>query len=219
MASKPEFAERCVSRFQGDVGVKSLIDDLSRDAMAFARDGFAERAQHGKSVTMRPPAGAPDDRCVGDVLEEEGGEVWAVVDSKFGIEPGLRAGWASLLSVRGADRDVQGGVRVAEDEREDVGGPEMSATDEAGNLGLNSVITRLGSSKNKCGDRLVAAAGCVGGACVKGSGLSRSTGYRFAGPGASQAQTDRRGACEHPSSPRSHAPEAAPVGCPCQRRR
>ena len=54
----------------------------------------------------------PHDLGVGNVLTEEGRKVWATV-RKFGLVPGLRAVGASLLSVRGADRDVKGSVGVA----------------------------------------------------------------------------------------------------------
>ena len=82
--------------------------------------------------------------------------MWAVV-GKFGLEPGLSAVGACLLSVRRADRDVQGGVRVAKGGGEDVSRPEISAMDEAQKLGLGGVVAGLG------------AAGGVAGACVQGS--------------------------------------------------
>ena len=106
--------------------------------------------------------------------------MWAVV-GKFGLEPGLRALWASLLGVRRADRDVQGGVRVAKGGGEDVGGPEISAKDEAWNLGLSGVITRQGSSVNKCGDYVVSAGGLAQGRWrgLQGSGLAGSAGLGF----------------------------------------
>ena len=126
--------------------------DLRRDEIAFARDGFTERAQNGHSVPVGSPIGAPNDRGVGNVLSEEGGKVWAVV-GQFSLEPGLRAVRASLLCVRRADRDVRGGVRVAKG----VGGPEVCAWDEARNLGLSGVVTGLSSGVNECGDRVVAA--------------------------------------------------------------
>ena len=75
----------------------------------------------------------------------------------FGLKPGLRAVRASLLGVRRANRDVQGGVRVANG-GEDVGGPEISAKDDARNLGLGGVITGMGSSMDECGNRIVASA-------------------------------------------------------------
>ena len=37
MANKPEFAERCVSDFQGDAGIEFLIDNFGRDKVTFAR--------------------------------------------------------------------------------------------------------------------------------------------------------------------------------------
>ena len=53
----------------------------------------------------------------------------------------IACSWAGLLCVRRADRDVQGGVRVAKGGGEDVGGPEVGARDEAKNLGLTGVVT------------------------------------------------------------------------------
>ena len=47
---------------------------------------------------------------------------------------------------------------------EDIGGPEVSARDEARNLGLSGVVTGLSSGVNKCGDRVVAAGGLAQGA-------------------------------------------------------
>ena len=57
--------------------------------------------------------GTPHDRGVGDVLAQEGGKVWAIM-SQFGLVSGLRAIGTSLMSVGGADRDVQGGVGVTQ---------------------------------------------------------------------------------------------------------
>ena len=114
----------------------------------------------------------------------------------FGREPGLGAIWASLLCVRRAYRDVQGGVRVAEGGSEDVGGPEVRGGNEARNLGLSDVITGLSSSVDEGGDRVVAtsslvqgAAGGVGGAGIKGADMAGGAGYGFAGR--TQAQADR----------------------------
>ena len=86
---------------QGDAGMKFLIDNLSRDKVAFARDGFTERVQNGQCVSVRSPVGAPHDRGVEDLLTEEGGKVWAIV-RKFGLVSSLRAVGAGLLGVRGA---------------------------------------------------------------------------------------------------------------------
>ena len=52
---------------------------------------------------MGSSTAAPNDRCVRDVLSEEGGKVRAIV-VKFGRERGKSAIWASLLFVRKADR-------------------------------------------------------------------------------------------------------------------
>ena len=65
--------------------------------------------------------------------------------------------------MRRADRDVQGGVRVDEGGGADVG-PEVSARDEARNLGLSGVITSLCSGVNECGDHVVTAGGLAQGA-------------------------------------------------------
>ena len=52
--------------------MKLLIDNLGRDKVAFARDGFTERAQNSQRLSTRSPTGTPHDRGVGDVLAEEG---------------------------------------------------------------------------------------------------------------------------------------------------
>ena len=103
---------------------------------------------------MRSSVGAADDRSVGDVLAEKRGDVWAVV-GEFGFTPGLCAVRPSLLGVRRADRDVEGGVRVAKGGGEDVGGSEVSAKNEAGNLGLCSAIAGLGRCVYQRSNRVV----------------------------------------------------------------
>ena len=55
-----------------------MKDDFSRGDVAFARDGFTERAQNGQRVSVRSPVGTPHDRDVRHVVTEEGGEVWAI---------------------------------------------------------------------------------------------------------------------------------------------
>ena len=50
----------------------------------------------------------------------------------------------------------KGSTRVAEDVGEDVGGPEIGAKHEARDLSLGGVVAGLGSSVNKCGERVVA---------------------------------------------------------------
>ena len=49
--------------FQGGVGVKFLIDDLSRDKVAFARDGFTESGQNGQRVSVRSPRRSTRSGC------------------------------------------------------------------------------------------------------------------------------------------------------------
>ena len=65
-----------------------MEDDFGRGNVAFARDGFAERAQNGQRVRVRSPIGTPHDRGVGDVLAKEGSQVGAVV---FQCQPPERA--------------------------------------------------------------------------------------------------------------------------------
>ena len=166
-------------------GVKFLEDSLSGEKITFPRDGFTESVQNGQRVSVRSPVR----RCSGG----ERGKVWAKVD-KFGFTPGcaVRPG---LLGVRRADRDVEGGVRVAEDRGEEVGGPEVSARDETGNFSLGSAVVGLSRSVHKCSDRVVAAGGLaqdttggVGGACVQGSRPTGGAGHPFTRSGAAQAQ-------------------------------
>ena len=87
--------------------MKFLIDDLGRDKVTFATNGFAERV-----------------RGVGNVLTEEGGEVPAIV-GEFDLMSGLRAVRAGLPSVRGANRDVKGSVGVAQGGGEDIRGSQV----------------------------------------------------------------------------------------------
>ena len=90
-----------------------MENDFSRGNVAFARDGFAERAQNGQRVRVRSPIGTPHDRGVGDVLTEEGSQVGAIV-FQFGLHPGLRAVGASFQSVWRANGHVQCGVGVTQ---------------------------------------------------------------------------------------------------------
>ena len=45
-----------------------MKDNLGRSDVAFARNGFAERAQNGQRVGMRSPVGAPDNWGIRDVF-------------------------------------------------------------------------------------------------------------------------------------------------------
>ena len=76
---------------------------------------------------------------------------------EFGFMPGLCAVRPSLPGVRGADRDVEGGVGVAKGGGEDVGGSEVSAKNEAGNLGLSSAVAGLSRCVYQRSNRVVAA--------------------------------------------------------------
>ena len=110
-----------------------MKDNLSGDKVAL-RDRFTERAQDGQRVSVRLPV---DNQGVGNVLAEKRGDVWAVI-CKFGFTPVLCAVRPGLLGVRRADRDVEGGARVAEGRGEDVGGPEVSARNDAGSSAVQS---------------------------------------------------------------------------------
>ena len=103
-------------------GVQSVKDDLGRSDVAFARNGFAERAQNGRRVGVRSPVGAPDNRGVRDILAKMGGQVGAIM-LKFGLDPGLIAVNTGLGGVRGANGDIQCSVGIAQGRGEDVSGP------------------------------------------------------------------------------------------------
>ena len=105
-----------------------------------AMDLLRER-KNSQRISVRSPTGTPHNRGAGNMLTEEGGKVWAVV-RKFGLVSGLRAVGASLLRVRGADRDVKGSVGVAQGRGEDIRGPQVSARDEPRDLHLSRTITR-----------------------------------------------------------------------------
>ena len=85
--------------------VEPVEDDFGRGNVAFARDGFAERAQNGQRVGVRSPVGAPNDWGVGD-LAKESSQVRAVT-LQLGRHPGLCAVSASLQSVRSTDGHVE----------------------------------------------------------------------------------------------------------------
>ena len=151
----------------------------------------------GQRVSVRSLIGTPHDRGVGNVLTEEGRKVWAVVCG-FGVVSGLRAVGASLLGVRGTDRDVKGGVGGAQCRGEDIRGPQVSARDEPRDLRLGRAVAGLSRCVYQRGDRVVPArsfahraAGGVGRARVQGSGLASSTKHWFIKPSAAQAQADR----------------------------
>ena len=59
--------------FQGDAGVQPVKDDLGRGDVAFARDGFTERAQNGQRVDDKQhhPKGKTED-STSSPQEEEG---------------------------------------------------------------------------------------------------------------------------------------------------
>ena len=63
--------------------------------------------------------------------------------------------WLACSQIQPAGRAESGSVRVAEGGSEDVGGPKISARDEARHLSLGGVVAGLGSSVNKSGDRVL----------------------------------------------------------------
>ena len=168
--------------FQGGAGVEFLRDNLGGDKLAFARDRFTERVQNGQRVSVRSPVGGEERGCVGRSRRVRL-HAWFVCSQ---TQPVGRA--ESRSRCRG--RCGGGG--------EDVGGSEVSARNEAGNLGLGSAVAGLSRGVHKCSDRVVAAcdfaqsaARGVGGACVQGSRLAGSTGHKFTPSGAAQAQANR----------------------------
>ena len=98
---------------QCDARVQPVENDFSRGDVAFARDGFAERAQNGQRDRVRSPIGTPHDLGVGDVLAKKGSQVGGRV-FEFSLHPGLGAVGASLQGVRRADGHVQCGVGVTQ---------------------------------------------------------------------------------------------------------
>ena len=98
---------------QCDARVQPVENDFSRGNVAFARDGFAERAQNGQCVGVRSPIGTPHDRGVGDVLTKKGSQVGAIV-CQFGLHPGMCAISASLQSVWRANGHVKRRVGVTQ---------------------------------------------------------------------------------------------------------
>ena len=139
-----------------------MKDDISRSNVAFARDGFAERAQNGQRVGVRSPIGTPHDRGEGDILTKKSSQVRAIV-FKFGLDPGLRAVNTCLRGVRGADGHIQCSVGVAQSRGEDVSGPQIRARNEARNLHLRGVITLLRSCMNERGGSVVTTRGLTQG--------------------------------------------------------
>ena len=133
---------------KSNTGVQSVKDNLSRSNVAFARNGFAERAQNGQRVGVRSPVGAPDNWGVRDILAEKSGQVGSIV-LKFGLDPGLSAVNTSLGGVRGANGDIQGSVSIAQSRGEDVSGPQVRARNETGNLHFRGVIALLCSCMKK----------------------------------------------------------------------
>ena len=71
-------------------GPAGSANDFSRSDVAFARNGFAERAQNGQHVGVRSPIGTPHDRGVGDALAKKSCQVRAIV-LEFCLDPGLSA--------------------------------------------------------------------------------------------------------------------------------
>ena len=174
-----------------------MKDDISRSNVAFARDGFAERAQNGQRVGVRSPIGTPHDRGVGDILTKKSSQVRTIV-FKFGLDPGLRAVNTSLRGVRGADGHIQCSVGVAQSRGEDVSGPQIRARNEAGYLHLRGVITLLRSCMNERGDSVVTTRGLTQGAArgvsrtrVQDARVASSAGDGFRGTCTPQTKADR----------------------------
>ena len=211
-----------------------MKDDFSRSNVAFARDGFAERAQNGQRVGVRSPRGTPHDRGVGDVLAKRSSQVRAIV-LKFGLDPGLSAVNIGLRGVRGADGHIQCSVGIAQSRGEDVSGPQVRARDETGNLHFSSVIALLRRCMQEGRNGVVSPRGLAQGAGggvrrarVQNARVAGSAGDGFRGTCAPQPKADRvnvlvsfqrqrnrqaqQGACGRPRSLHSHAFAADPRG-------
>ena len=174
-----------------------MEDDFGRGNVAFAGDGFAERAQNGQRVRVRSPIGTPHDRSVGDVLTKKGSQVGAVV-FQLGLHPGLSAVSASLQSVRRADGHVERCVGVAQGRGEDVSGPQVRARDEARYLHLRAVVALLCGRVDERGDGIVTArslaqgaAGGMRGARVQDARVAGGAGDWFCGSSTAQTEADR----------------------------
>ena len=138
-ASRCASVASCVARSQAKCSNGPVEDNFGRGNVAFARDGFAERAQNGQRVGVRSPVGAPNDWGVGDVLAKESSQVRAVT-LQLGRHPGLRAVSASLQSVRRTDGHVERRVGVAQGRGENISRSQIGAWDEARNLHLGGCL-------------------------------------------------------------------------------
>ena len=170
-----------------------MENDFSRGDVAFARDGFAERAQNGQRVRVRSPIGTPHHLGVGDVLAEKGSQVGAIV-FEFGLHTGLGAVGASLQGVRRADGHVEGCVGVAQGRGEDVNGPQVRARDEARHLHLRGVVGRVDERGHGIATARGLAQGAAGGvrrARVQNATVAGGTSDGFRGPSTAQAEADR----------------------------
>ena len=177
--------------------MEPVEDDFGRGNVAFARDGFAERAQNGQRVGVRSPVGTPNDWGVGDVLAKESSQVRAVT-LQLGRHPGLRAVSASLQSVRRTDGHVERRVGVAQGRGENIRRSQIGAWDEAGNIHLGGVVTLLRSRVQEGGDSVVTTSGLAQGAAggvrcsrVQDARVAGGTGDGLSRPGAAQTEADR----------------------------
>ena len=120
--------------------------------------------------------------------------MWAKV-GEFGLVSSLRAFGTSLLSLRGADRDVKGSAEVAQGRGENIRRTQVSARDEPRDLHLSRAVTRRSCCVHQRSDRVVSARGLAdrtaGRARVKGPVLAGCTRHGFARPSAAQAQAGR----------------------------
>ena len=117
---------------------------------------------------------------------------------EFALVSGLRAVGTSLLSTRATDRDVKGGVGVAQGGGEDVRRPQVGARDEPRDLHLGRAVARLGRCVYQRSDRVAASRGLaqratrrVSRASVEGAVLAGCTRHGFTRPSAAEAQADR----------------------------
>ena len=176
--------------------MKFLINDLGRDKVTFARNGFAESAQKQATclgeVAHRHSTQPGCRICAGG--EERGGE--GAVVSKFSFTPSLCAVRACMLGVRRADREVKVSLGVAQGGGEDIRSSQVGARDEPRDLRFSRAVARLSRCVHQRGDRVVAARGFAQRSAGRvgqgtGPGIRSGTIHGFARPSAAQAQADR----------------------------
>ena len=153
-----DLSRAATPNLQGDARMEPVKNDFGRGNVAFARNGFAERAQNGQRVGVRSPIGAPDDWRIGDVLAKEGGQMGAIALKLGRTLDCVQSVPASRAC--GEQMDTSSAVQAfAQGRGEDVCGSQIGAGDEAGDLHLGSVITLVRSLVQKGSNGIVTTSG------------------------------------------------------------